>query len=537
VEREEQFKPKSNEKSMVQEPSTNPDSVPPLAGAVFKGAIFTVILRIVVRLLGLISISVTARLLTPEDFGIAGTANLILGLFLVMRETGMGEAIIRERTLDISFIRTTWTLRVITGAVITVLLLAVAAPAATLLNEPKAEDIIRVLAIIPLIESLASPASAVFMRNFEFGKEFLIKSLHKLFLVMTTIGFAIWLGDYWALIYSQLLAAIYLVIISQLFFPMTPIPSLRGGKVLGIFAFWSLWRSIAIYLVERGDEFVVRRLVSSSFFGLYHAGRDITRILIFELIQSSTMGFFPAISRLRDDKQRLASAIETMFAVAAIVGAALSGGLLLVAGEVVLIVLGDQWVDATPIIAGLSIGLGAQAVSFLCLRVLTTFDRQDLGAIMYTIRAIVVIVGCAFSAILIGIDAVPISFSVISAVLAIGEIAFTYRLGGIPMTRAARICFRPIAAAAAMILAVSAMPLDDLPVLWAILAKTMGGASVYISVLIVLWQLAGRPAGGEKALVDRLPSSRVLAGQARQVMARIRRGGSRHNRRTDDGPQ
>lgn len=490
---------------MAQSESDNPDAVPPLAGKVVRGTVFSIGLRLVVRLMGLVSLSVTARLLTPEDFGVVGTASLIIGLFLVLREVGTAEALIREKTLDIAFIRTMWTLRVFVAALITALLLAAAGPASLLLNEPRVEPVIHVLALVPLIESLASPANAYFVRTFQFGKDFATRSLHKLSMVIAAIAFAYTLGDYWALVYAQLIGAFAYTILSHSFMPLKPIPSLKGGKRLSIFAFWTFCRSLAMFFVNKGDEFVVRRQMDSAQFGIYHASRDLSRILVSEIIEASAGVFLSVISRLRDEGTRFVGAIQTMLAVAAIMSVAASTGLALVSDDVVLIILGPQWTDAGPILAILGFGVAAQAVSTLCLRVFTVLDRQHAGALLWAGRAVVLISACALSVAIIGVEAVPYAFSASSIALCIWEIGFTYYNIGAPVLSVVKLWVRPVLAAASMYLVVFALPLDTVPILISLAIEVASGGLVYGVTLLGLWRVAGRPHGGETAILARLP--------------------------------
>ena len=74
--------------------------VQPMAEVVVRGAVLMVLLRFVVRLIGLLSVVVTARLLTPADFGVVGTASLVLGLFAILQGIGVGDALVRLRRLD-----------------------------------------------------------------------------------------------------------------------------------------------------------------------------------------------------------------------------------------------------------------------------------------------------------------------------------------------------------------------------------------------------------------------------------------------------
>ena len=492
---------------MVHPDTNSEDNVPSLAGKVFRGTVFSIVLRFVVRLMGLVSLSVTARLLTPEDFGVVGTASLVIGLFLILRQVGMAEALIREKTLTRQMIRTMWTLRIIVSATITVLLYLSAGPASMVMNEPRAEAVLQVLAFVPLIESLASPANAYFIRNFNFAKDFMISSLHKFSMVVATIYFAFTLQTYWALVYGQVVAAVFLVIISQALFPLKPIPSLKGGKRLSIFAFWSAWRALAMFFVKKGDEFVVRRLTDTAQFGIYHASRDLSRIFISEMIGASAQVFLSAIARLRDETARFAGAIGTMLSVAILIGAALSTGLALVGGEIVLIVLGSQWIGAAPILAVIGFGVAAQAVSNLCLRVFTVLDRQHQGALLWTFRAFIVISACAFSGIFFGVEAVPYAFSLVSISLCFWEIGLTYHIVGRPVAAVVKLWVRPVVAAGLMYLAVSALPVEDLHVFLSLILKVGVGGLTYVSALLCLWYLAGQPKGGETAILTRLTVS------------------------------
>lgn len=83
-----------------------------------EGTALLIVTRFIVRMIGFISVSVTARLLTPEDFGIVGAASLVIALFAVLNQVGIGEYVVRTKEIDEEELHTIWTFRVILSGVL-----------------------------------------------------------------------------------------------------------------------------------------------------------------------------------------------------------------------------------------------------------------------------------------------------------------------------------------------------------------------------------------------------------------------------------
>src|SRR6476646_10453917 len=90
-----------------------------------NGALWMIALRWALRLTGLVSTVILARLLTPRDFGIVAMAMIVVGTLEMFNQTGQKLVLIRlEEPTDDHF-NTAWTISFLLGLVIAVAILAV----------------------------------------------------------------------------------------------------------------------------------------------------------------------------------------------------------------------------------------------------------------------------------------------------------------------------------------------------------------------------------------------------------------------------
>ena len=94
-----------------------------LTNTIIKGSAIQLIIRLVQRSLGLISMAILARLLTPEDFGIVAIASLLVFFFQIMSETGSRQFIIQKTTLTKEDTDSAWTFNLIIKSIIWILFL------------------------------------------------------------------------------------------------------------------------------------------------------------------------------------------------------------------------------------------------------------------------------------------------------------------------------------------------------------------------------------------------------------------------------
>lgn len=476
-----------------------------LGGTALTGAVLMIATRFIVRLLGLVSVTVLARLLTPEDFGLFGTAALILSFFLLLKEIGFSEAVIKEDIIEKEDLDTLWTMRLILSICISAMVFLISPFIADFLKDERVELVLKVMFILPIIDALASPASALLLRELKYGTDFLLKSGNKIVHVVAVITVAIILQSYWALVFGAILSALFNVVISHIVRPYRPKLSLqRLDQHIG-FASWIYLRSFSSYFANSSDEFVVRSTMSTAFFGIYHISRDLARVLISDLIGPVREAMLPALIKMKKDPTRQAAAVANIFGSAIIIGIALSFGVAMTAPELVLVLLGEQWNAAAPYLSLLAIGCACNSIAEISQSSFVTAGHQMKSALFWTLRATVYGTGCITAGLLYGPIAVAITFTISSVAILAVETIYLFHIMSAKVNIIS-LTIRPLLSGGIMVLAIYLLPLPTTsPPLVILLLKAICGAVVYGVILLGLWKITGYKEGPEHTLYSNMP--------------------------------
>ncbi|HET6306299.1 MAG TPA: oligosaccharide flippase family protein, partial [Rhodopila sp.] len=135
-----------------------------------RGAGWVMAWRLGMRALGLVSTLVLVRLIAPADFGIIALATGFMQTIDGMMTLGTEEAVIREATPGRTFYDTAFTLNLLRGASVTLLVAALAFPTSRFFNDPRLGPVLLFVACLPLLDSLSNIGAVDFRRDFAFHK-------------------------------------------------------------------------------------------------------------------------------------------------------------------------------------------------------------------------------------------------------------------------------------------------------------------------------------------------------------------------------
>ncbi len=477
-----------------------------LGSKAFAGAAIMIGTRFFVRLLGLISVTLLARLLTPEDFGLFGTAALVLAFFILLKEVGFGEAVVKAANLSRSDIDTLWTMRLILSLLTGSAVFLVAGPAALFLKDARVEAVLHLMALIPIIDAFASPATPLLLREFKYKTDFILKSGNKIVQVTAVVVMALILQSYWALVYGSLLSSLFAVGSSHIIRPYRPHLTLKNLTEHVNFAAWSYLRSVSLYIANASDEYIVRSASSTAFFGIYHIARDLARVLIGDMIGPLREAMLPALSKMQGNSRRHAEAVTNIFGAALIIGTVLTCGIIITAPELVLVLLGDQWVAAGKYLSILAVGGACNAIAEVNQSGFITAGLQKKAAIFWTGRALIYGASCLAAGLISGPLAIAYTFSGASALFLMIEIWYLLHILG-EKTEIFVSSLRPLIAGVAMAFAVTMIPIPTLwPTIIILAVKAALGGIIFGLLLLGLWRLSGYREGPEYTLFTKLPA-------------------------------
>ena len=167
--------------------------MPDLRQSFITGAAWMSALRWAIRLLGLVSTAVLARLLSPEDFGLMAMVMLAVGFVEVWFGFGVETALIQNKNATRDDFDTAWTVRILQGICVGLLLVAATPLAVYYFHEPRLPPLLWLMAGAITLFSASNIGTVNFQKELNFKREFIFSVVGKLLGVIITIVLAYWL--------------------------------------------------------------------------------------------------------------------------------------------------------------------------------------------------------------------------------------------------------------------------------------------------------------------------------------------------------
>lgn len=499
-----------------------------MTARVGKASMWVALTRGFINVLGLFSMVVMARLLVPADFGLVAAASAIFAVLMAITDMSMAQALIAHRNPNRDHLNTAWTLGLLRGLTLA-LLLAIAAPfLARFFEEERLTGVLWVFAGSILLTGLANPRPILLQKELVFWQDFVLQVVARLLTLVVSVAIAWYYRSYWALVLGTVAGQFAAVALSYCILPFLPRLSLRHVRELLGFSVWLTLMKMVNNLNWRLDTLLIGKFLGAATLGLYSMGADVASFPVRETTRPLAAALFPAFAKMRDEPQRLRSAYQRaqtlLFALALPIGF----GMAMTADLFVLLLLGDKWLPAVIVVQVISIVAALQSIQrpmqSLAMAVGSTrmLFWRSLG--MLIIRVPMIVLGLYLAG-LTGL----VYARLVSGVCSIFASCWIVReLIGLGMRRQIFANIRSFAAVAVMILAVFGFRgvgafspgwSDKLLELCACLA--LGGAS-YFGALFGLWRLGGKPEGAEAEIIL---LAKQAAGRLRQL-AIVRPSGS-----------
>lgn len=337
-----------------------------LTSKVLSSSILSLAIQVIQRGIGLISILILARLLTPDDYGVVAIILLIVYFCDVLSNIGSQQYIIRKQSLCDEDVNTAWTLDLILKFILWICLIVCSPLLAAFYDDPRLINALYVSSFYLLISALKSPSLTLLRRDLNYKPILKISACQKLisFMSVMLIVFAIE-PSYWALIVGHIVSAITLTIGSYFIHPVRPKLTVIKIREMWSFSQWMLLRGVTGYVRAQVDIILVTKLFTSDQIGTYHIARQLSVMPSTDIIGPAIQPLLAAFSQVRHNRSEFAYQFSLSFFVVCILILPISIFLYYFPQPVINFFLGDQWKNAYPILSALSIFLFAIAISQL----------------------------------------------------------------------------------------------------------------------------------------------------------------------------
>ncbi|MGE4063654.1 MAG: lipopolysaccharide biosynthesis protein [Rhodospirillaceae bacterium] len=336
-------------------PEARKPEFPGLGQKIATGATWMLLQRLAMRVIGLISTIILARLLVPEDFGLVALAATLLAVLETVLELGFDLALIQRQTTDRSMYDTAWTLTILRGLLTALLLAAAAFPLANFYNDPRLATVVFWLALVAVFNGFQNIGIVEFRIELRFEQEFRMLVWSKVAMFIVTVGLAWLWRDYRALVAGILTGKGMLLVLSYTMHSYRPRLSLKGAMPFLHFSKWLFLNNLIILVRNRLDTFVVGKLSSPTALGHYAVAYEISNLATTELMYPIARALFPGFARMQGDPTRLSDAFVASLGIMFFIGAPMAVGVGLIAEHIVRLFLGVQWMPVVSLIQVLSL--------------------------------------------------------------------------------------------------------------------------------------------------------------------------------------
>lgn len=301
---------------------------------------------------------VLARLLGPADFGIISVVNGVLLLSFSVGTAGMGQAVVRARSLEKPDLDVAFTLSTGLSTLLMLAILAVARPTADLVGIPAVAEVLPVLALRVVLAGAAAVPMGLLRRRMQFGRLAAIEIGVAMVYGVLGIGLAVGGFGVWSLVWANLaevsLRVTTLLVLSG-YRPALRRPSPEQSRMLH-FGGGLTAANLFQFAARSGPRMILASQLGADAAGLYNRADAFSHRPVLRIFQVMQRVLFPAMSHMRRNEASFARWHCRAAGGYALVVAPLVGIVGALAPELVALLLGNAWRDAATPLALLCAG-------------------------------------------------------------------------------------------------------------------------------------------------------------------------------------
>ena len=359
--------------------------------AIATGVMWSGALRWLSQVLAWTATIVVARRLSAEDYGIAGTATVFLGLLSLVTEGGVGRALVMRRERSPELLAQAHGASMLVGVAVSLLMMCLATPLALFFAEPRVALLVTTLAIVPLITGANSVPTAVLQQHLSYRRLAMIDFLKALVQAGSVLICALAGLRYWSLAIGVILGQLTSLLATRHYVRMKPAtPRWASVAPTTSYARHLVLSSMAWYAYSSADFAMVGRVAGLAALGYYQFAWNIAQLpgeKLANVLQGVVGPFFGSIG---DDRKLLRHYFLVLSELLMSIMLPVLFGFALVSPLAIPLIFGAKWATAVPVLQILVACASISSLSLLSQHVLTATGQASV-ATKLNVAALVVL--------------------------------------------------------------------------------------------------------------------------------------------------
>lgn len=345
-------------------------------GHVGRGALWSGLSNIVMRIANILVTVLLARLLSPSEFGVFALALAVYVVITSLAELGLAAAVTRSPDEPAEIAPTVTTVSLAVSSVLALCMAWQAAPLARLVGSAEATDSLRILSISVFLTGVFAVPGAQLARDFRQRRLFAATVAGfvpaNVLLVVLALGGQGAEGFAWSRVLGQVVTGLVMVAAVRVYRP-----GFRREMVLPLLLFGLplAAANLVNWALLNADYVILGRFLSTEDVGTYMIAFTVASWSTAVLGSALNAVVVPAFARLGPDSSAVATATTTGLRVVALVALPIGVTTVVLADPLVDSLFGDQWASAAPVLEVLAVYGVLYAFSLLLVNVLVSQGR------------------------------------------------------------------------------------------------------------------------------------------------------------------
>jgi O-antigen/teichoic acid export membrane protein len=313
-----------------------------------RGGLLTMGAAGISLVLRLVGTAILARILIPEYFGLITMVTAFISIAENCRDFGLSTATVQSKEISHQQVSTLFWLNATGGVVIMAIICGASLLIAWFYNDSRLIWITIALSTRSFWAGITAQHQAILWRKMQFGALAVVNLAAILLSIIVAVVLSLMDYGFWALVWRDVSNGLFLAIGSWLFcrwLPGLPSRTKDVGKMLKIGADVTVF-NIIVFFTDTLDLMLIGKFFGAGPLGIYRQGSQLAQLPVGFLSDPMQTVAQPALTVLQNDHPRYREYYEKLLKSLTFVSMPLMVFLLVNAHDVILILLGRQWLEA-----------------------------------------------------------------------------------------------------------------------------------------------------------------------------------------------
>lgn len=428
------------------------------------------------------------RILAPADYGLFAMTSVVLVLLTLFNGYSFANAAIQQREFGPAKLRQLFGLLLLFNVALAAIQFGSAPWVADYYRQPRVADLLRVQALIYLTNPFLVIGYTVLTRAMDFRRQAQVNIVSALVGALTALGGALAGWGVWTLVMAPLASfavrGFGMALVAGAF--VRPSFNLKGMGELASYGWIVMAGQFFWFVQTQSDIAIAGRAFDPQQLGYYTTSLFLAQIFVTKVVPPLNEVAFSAYARIQDDVAAVGANFLKSVRVIMALAMPFCLGLAAVAQPAVLVLLGDKWAPAAPILRLLAMAMPVMTLYVLFGPATNASGRPGIATRASVLGAVVMPL-CFLVGVRFGTEGIAAAWLVAWPILTLAVAAWSLPVIGLRARQLAEAVMPSVLASAAMAAAVTLLDrtLPALPQIVRLSALATVGAAVYGGWLLV----------------------------------------------------